>query len=332
MTFATALTVPRAAKALSLEAAIAVALALFLAVAAGNRWFGDGRDYLYYFEFYERLGLATNFTEERFEPGFTAGAWLFKFGLGLPYSAYATTLVAGALASKFALFFRYCNQPLLACLIYCAAFYPLHEYTQIRIAVALAFAMPGAIVAVLGRPVRGGLIILAGATFQSSVLVVGVGVGIALLLRLNLAVLFLLLGIVALVAQALVPEDPIGFLTAFNPMAQDYLAQLDAVIPNIFSVPIITTTIIIVSLLPFVLMENDRLSSMSYVMCLLSVVTFLLLREIPAFAHRFREVFAVFAIIMVFAGRTTGMHQAMRILLVMASLWLLAQYIVDGIV
>ena len=224
--------VARPASGLSLEVATATLLLLILAVAAGERWFGFGRDYLFYTEFYDRLGVATGLTGERFEPGFTAGAWLFKYGLGLPYAAYATVLVGGALAAKFTLFFRHCDQPLLACLVYCAAFYPLHEYTQIRIAVALAFGMTGAVAAVQGRPIIGGLLILAGATFQSSEIVIGIGVAIALLLRVRLPVALLVCVVLAVAVQALIPDDPVAFLAQFNPLAQEYINQLDADVPN----------------------------------------------------------------------------------------------------
>lgn len=331
MTLAPALPAPRAAKALSLEAAIAVALALFLALAAGNRWFGVGRDYLLYVDFYDRLGLATNITEERFEPGFTFGAWLFKFGLGLPYAAYATTLVAGALASKFALFFRHCSQPLLACLVYCAAFYPLHEYTQLRVAVGLAFAMPGAVAAVRGRPALGGLLILAGATFQSSVVVVGLGVGIALLLRLRQPVLLLLCGLLVLVVQALVPDDPIALLTKFNPLAQDYISQINAEAPNFFSVA--NVGVIAVTMLAYVaaIRSNDRVLKMAVIMTTLSVASLGILSDIPTFAFRFRELFSVFVILVAYRGNYRLAPFA-SVGYACASAYILHQAIADGLV
>ena len=71
---------------------------------------------------------------------------------------------------------------------------------------------------------------------------------------------------------------------------------------------------------------------MAFIMSLMSVATFLVLRDIPTFAHRFREIFAVFSILLVFAGRTTAMRQGLRIVMTIASLWLLSQYIADGLV
>lgn len=313
------------------DVAAATILTLVLAFAAGNRWFGFGRDYLFYVEFYDRLGLATKITEERFEPGFTAGAWLFKYVLGLPYAAYATVLVGGTLAAKFALFFRTCRYPLVACLVYVAAFYPLHEYTQIRIAVALAFGLWGAVIAVRGRPLVGGLLIVAGAAFQSSEIVVGLGVAIALLLRLRLPVAILLCVVLAVVVPLLIPADPIAFLAQFNPLAQDYVNQLDVDPANFLSMANIETMLVIACMAPFAVSGRERLACLGLIMCLMSVLSYALLKDIPAFAHRFREMFALFVIPLVFCGRPTVMRQALAIVVVVASVWQLRQFIADGV-
>ncbi len=295
-----AASVTRPASGMSLDVAVATLLVLILALAAGNRWFGFGRDYLFYIEFYDRLGIAPMLTQERFEPGFTAGAWLFKYGLGLPYAAYATALVGGALAVKFGLFFRYCDQPLLACLVYCAAFYPLHEYTQIRVAVALAFGLAGALAAVQGRSILGGLLILAGATFQSSEIVVGIGVAIALLLRVRLPVALLLCCVLVVAVQVLIPADPVAFLAQINPLAQDYINQLDADVPNFFSVA--NVAVIAATLLALVaaIRSQDAVLKMATIMTIMSVASLAMLRDIPAFAFRFRELFSVFVILVAF--------------------------------
>lgn len=316
---------------LSLEAGVATLLVAVLAIAAGNRWFGFGRDYLFYVEFYDRLGIAVGLTQERFEPSFTAGAWLFKYGLGLPYAAYATVLVGGALATKFTLVFRHCDQPLLACLVYCSAFYPLQEYTQIRVAVALAFGMAGAVAAVQRRPVLGGILILAGATFQSSEIVIGIGVAITLLLRVRLPVALLMCGVLAVTAQALIPDDPVAFLVQFNPLAQDYINQLDADVPNFFSVANISVIAVTLLALVAAIRSRDDILKMGTIMTVLSIASLIILHDIPVFAFRFRELFSVFAILVAFR-RGFALAPVAVAGYSCASGYLLYQAIADGLV
>ena len=113
---------------------------LFFSFAAGYHWFGEGRDYSEYLSFYSGLESKSFWVNIRFEPGFTFFAWVFKFYLGASYSTFYLVLVSLALGLKLHLIWRYTNSPVLAALAYLMLFYPLHEYTQIRVAVAMGFA------------------------------------------------------------------------------------------------------------------------------------------------------------------------------------------------
>lgn len=120
------------------------AAALFLAwailsYAAAFRSFGDGRDYLEYLAFYERIPVYLSASVQRFEPGFTLSAWFFQYVLHTSYGLFALSIVSISLGIKFFLFWKYLRHPVLASIYYCITFYPIHEYTQIRTAIALSF-------------------------------------------------------------------------------------------------------------------------------------------------------------------------------------------------
>ena len=285
---------------ISLEKALPVLLIVLLAAAGGGRWFAEGRDYSAYVEFYDRLGLATNIADERFEIGYSAGAWVFKMILGLPYAVYASVLVGLALTVKFTCFYRYCDRPLLACLVYCASFYPLHEYTQIRIAVALAFGLIGCLASTRGRLVEAAIWIAIGALFHTSELVLGLGVGLAVLIRLpwRLATSYIMAVLVTI--YFVFPTDPISLLTIANPFAREYIEGISDDVPNLIAVENVVIAVSILLCYPAVSNTRDRVLTLSYIMLLLAMLFFMVLVDVPAFAFRFRELFAIFGLIVVF--------------------------------
>ena len=112
---------------------------LLLTCAAGFRWLGDSRDYLQYLAYYDQIPPYLSFNYTRFEPGFHVCAWFARTYLNLEYDYFVLIVAGVSLAIKFHLFRKYLRYPLLAVITYAAIFYPVHEYTQIRIGIALAF-------------------------------------------------------------------------------------------------------------------------------------------------------------------------------------------------
>jgi hypothetical protein len=323
---------PIAEKGLSPEKAVTILLCVVLAAAGGGHWFAFGRDQLFYLEFYDRLGLATNIADERFEIGFTAGAWIFKMILGLPYAVYASVLVGFALTVKFACFYRYCDRPLLACLVYCASFYPLHEYTQIRIAVGLAFGMLGCLASTRGRLVEAAAWIGIGALFHTSEALLALGVGIAVLIRLPWQTAFFGLFAASATVYLVFPSDPISFLETTIPNSAFYLAGTVEFIPNLFSSSNLVTVLSILACLPMALTSRDRVVELTFIMCILATAFFVLLIDIPAFAFRFREVFAIFGLILIYRRSETLLVQLAGFVVALVSIYQLAAAIQDGII
>jgi hypothetical protein len=115
------------------------AAALLLALASGYRWLGDGADFIWYYRYYNAIPRFFNLADSRFELGYQLLAWLFRSVLEVDYGVFATLLVLVALGVKFYLFNRYLRHPLLVSVLYLLLFYALHEYTQVRAAVAISF-------------------------------------------------------------------------------------------------------------------------------------------------------------------------------------------------
>jgi hypothetical protein len=121
------------------QAVALVVIWLLLTCAAAFRWFGDSRDYLEYLSYYNRIPPYLSFDYTRFEPGFHFSAWVARTYLNLDYDYFVLIVAGVALAIKFYLFRKYLRYPLLAVATYFAIFYGTHEYTQIRVGIALAF-------------------------------------------------------------------------------------------------------------------------------------------------------------------------------------------------
>ncbi|MFQ3666814.1 MAG: EpsG family protein, partial [Sphingomonadaceae bacterium] len=141
---------------LSPGAGLSVLVAGLLAMASGYRWFGEGRDYGDYLIFWSDIGSISLLPQSRFEPGFTWMAWAFK-NLGADYGLFASFLVLVSLGIKFAVFYRQTRWPLAAVACYLGMFFFVHEYTQLRMAVALAFALLAAVAFGNGRWINAGL-------------------------------------------------------------------------------------------------------------------------------------------------------------------------------
>ena len=118
-------------------------LALALALVAGYRLLGEGADYDSYFQYYLTVTGYYSSNVSRFEVGFQYWSWIAANKLNLAFPVFYTITVFIALSVKFDLIRKYTYAPWFAILTYAVLFYPAHEYTQIRVALALALAYFG---------------------------------------------------------------------------------------------------------------------------------------------------------------------------------------------
>lgn len=110
-----------------------------MTLAVGNLWVGVPRDYYEYLPWYDNLFAYFDYTQSRFEPGFYALAWIFRYVLGANFNFFIGFIAAVSLGIKFWLFKRYLHYPIIGVLLYSAIFFPIHEYTQYRAALSLSF-------------------------------------------------------------------------------------------------------------------------------------------------------------------------------------------------
>lgn len=112
---------------------------LVLSFAAGLRWLGYDRDYDNYLNFYQSISSDFFiFIQTRFEHGFIFLAWISYNLANLEFSLFLVLLAAIALAIKIYLFYRHPYAWILL-IAYIPNLYLLHEMTQIRAAIAIAF-------------------------------------------------------------------------------------------------------------------------------------------------------------------------------------------------
>lgn len=131
-------TLVRSAANIALTVVLAC-MSVGLSIAAGYRHFGIGRDYIEYINFYNSVTPFFISGYSRFEIGFEISAWFFGSVLNLPYELFASIIIFMSLSIKFYLIKLHLRSSIIAVISYLLLFYPTHEYTQVRAAIAIAF-------------------------------------------------------------------------------------------------------------------------------------------------------------------------------------------------
>jgi len=277
-----------------------------LSIAAGYRWFGVGVDYPEYREWWDGLLSWDSVREGRFELLFASLGLIFKRA-GFSLGAYYASLIAVALGIKFTLIYRHTRWPLLALASYVAIFYFLHEYTQVRAAVAIAFGLLATFAWTRRNYVSAAAWLVLGATFQSSVLALGVGFVFAV--SLSNAWAMVGWGVVAAAAAYVASTiDPVSVLVAFNPLVESYITTADTYEPpNIYSPQNVLLVAAIGASAVAALRDREPVYRLSLAMCVLALVAFFLFYSVPAIGNRLFGLFFVFAVFLSFQSRRFDM-------------------------
>jgi len=305
---------------------------LFLTLAASYRWIGPGRDYLEYLKFY--LTVTPHFLSgfSRFEIGFEFSAWLFSSVLGVPFEIFYLGLAAVSLALKFYLFRRYLKSPLLAAVAYALLFFPIHEYTQIRAAVAIGLAYYAVHALLEKHPWKAAAALLAAFTFHASIILVGViGAG-ALLIPRRMYLPALVTGVAALL---LFYEAITDFITAYfsdyNPLVSSYVEN----VRGFGNVNILSGTNILfmVTLLWMALsgwVKDDKYNITFFIMSVSSFVCLIVFRDSPVLALRTGEMLIVASLFLAFRPRTEWRTAVPQMLMLVNGGWFVYRAIVEG--
>ncbi len=323
--------IPERSPAGRLGVCLAVLLWAILSLAAAFRWFGAGRDYGFYGVFFDHIGVSRDIGHDRYELGFTGLAYLFK-SLGASYAVYAATLAATSLAIKFRLIYRHTRWPLLAILAYCGIFYPVHEYTQIRAAVAIAFMLIAIHEYLEGRYWPTAVWLVLGMLFHTQVALVAIVMAIFWMFRQGPIVAvaggvgLLLLG-TALTIPALTQE----VVTAFLPQLLEQVigsSDFDTFNflngPNILSMATILTLLVLGDVV-------DRAQYYYLFSCAIGLILYYLLADFPVFATRFNDMLSVPIVLMAFRFKPWSPAIAAAALVLFSAAYTLAESISTGV-
>lgn len=278
-----------------------IALWAVLSLAAGRQWFGDSPDLPNYLFYYNTIGRFFDLANSRFEYGFQSLAWTWSL-LGLSYESLFVVLAGFSLGCKFYLFERYLSSPLLAAGSYVLAFYLLHEYTQIRAAVGISFALI-AVHAMLGRRwLLFGLLTAAGILFHYSSIVIPLVAAISLQIRGRMVVL---IGTITLIIGSTVlpsiQQVIVNLFSTLNPLTTAYVYNdLNIDSANILSFASIMTVGILAWSIAMPQLFANNYMRVFFGMTLTSYIALVLLRDSLELALRLRDALAVGLIFMVF--------------------------------
>ena len=139
---------------------------------SGYQVFGLSRDYLAYYEYFERIkiyGLGILF-EERFEIGFGLLSFLLLSFFNSNTIVYGVLSGLSLFLKTIAIRFVGCGF-LLGIIFYITRYFPLHEMTQLRVALGSGFAVLSFVLEDFGKRKIALLLIIIGITFHWSVII-----------------------------------------------------------------------------------------------------------------------------------------------------------------
>lgn len=304
---------------------------LVLSIIASTSYLGFSRDYFEYLFYYQTIPNHLSLQDTRFEPGFHLISWIFRNYLGVDLSILIWTLVSFSLAVKILLFRKYLQYPILALLIYTLVFYPIHEYTQYRVAVSLAFGY-WAIHLVMERKLRWAslLFMLAFLFHYSSILILLIAIG-SPFLRGRRAVTTIIIGLV-LAATLIGPIRGVigGFFNTLNPLSLSYLentAMIEGV--SLWSVNNILLIGAIIWYAASGYYNRGQYHSLFMTMSIACLVPIALLPDAPVIAQRSKEVLFV-SVVFLSCRSKLALFDVVGLILLLGMAGLLAYLAVTG--
>lgn len=288
-----------------LSDAALVVLWLFLSFASGQLLFGTSRDYYDYIIYYESIPPTFSLLDTRFEPGFHAFAWIFRNWFRADLNALIYFLAAVSLAIKFSLFRNYLQHPLVAVILYTILFFPIHEYTQYRVGVSLAFGYWAVHLLLDRRFAWAGLLFAVSISFHYSSTLLLIAATGGLLVRGRLAVAAIIAAAAigaALIAQLrFLIEDVFNTL---NPLSGSYLDNT-AMIEGV-TLGSVNNLLLIAAIACYIAAgyySRSRYHALFLTMTIASLVPIALLPDAPVIAQRSKEVLFVAVIFLACRSR-----------------------------
>lgn len=281
-------------------------VAIFLVSAvfgyvAGFRPFGIGFDFLNYQSFYNNIRPNDELSYFRYEPGFVFLTAWFKSLTGLDYKYFAAFLMTISLMIKFSVMKRL-DHPVLAVIFYLCVWFPVHENTQIRLAVATAFLFL-ATAKMFERRWEWFVVLSAiASTFHVTAAVAAASLAASSLLasyRLTYSIPLIGFGGVALAASV---TTVMYFAVQWQPLLLVQGAEVTP--PNFFSGFNIATALFLLSYVASGSGKEYRGRTFLLVTCG-GFLIFLAFFSVPVMAQRFKELLMIFMTFIAFEYRMT---------------------------
>ncbi len=310
--------------------AVALIVAVFLGIGAGERLFGNGPDYLEYYFAYQEIRLSDTLDVIRFEPGYVLASWIAKFILRVEFATFFSILAVLSLVLKFYLFARY-KQPALTIIFYLCCWYLLHEYIQIRVAVALAFTLLAADLFFHGRLIGFGAAIAVAISFHAS----------AIAIALIIPAMYLLANLRMSIALALVAAGSIisglfitlmlQFASQLNPLVEAYSENLEGFVVNIFSGANLLTVLLLLVIYCTGGLATRRDKTL-FLLTVAALAVAVVFQGYPTLSHRMKEALLVFLVPLAFNRRLTVQALPQFFVACLLASWVLYSFFAQGLI
>lgn len=306
------------------------ALAFLLAVVAGYRWLGEGADYDQYYLYFLTVTEYLSSNVSRFEIGYQYWSWFAANILYLSFPVFYTATAFFSLAVKFSVIKKHMYAPWFAILAYLLLFYPAHEYTQIRVAVALAFAYFGIFKLHDRGFVVAALCFALAVSFHSSALVaIIIAVG-AMFIPLRFTMFgFFLTSAAILYYRDLVTGQVLRFFN-FNSTIETIVDN-----PDLYEVNLVSITNLCLAVATGLCVaggaHHGKLGRTFLTMSVSAFAFMILFQASPILAQRVKEILWLAILFLAFRPVTNAPLLAARILLVLGGAWSVYRGIGEGL-
>lgn len=270
-------------------------LCLVLSICASLKVLGYGRDYSDYLSYYESIPPILSFQDGRFEPGFHFSAWLFRSVFDLDINWFIFVICVTALGIKFFLFRKYLAYPIIAALLYAVIFYPIHEYTQFRVAISLAFSYLAVHLLLQKRYLWASLLFPVSFLFHYSSILVAMAAVAGLFVR-DRKIIALIIGSMIL-TEVLAPQLKDSLVATFgslNPLSTSYLDNR-AMIEGV-SVLSVNNLLLAGAITAYIILGRyplDKYQSVFLTLTIACLGPIALIPDVPIIAQRSKEVLFV---------------------------------------
>ena len=307
---------------------------LIIAYLTSVKAFGIDRDYYNYILFYETVQGRISYSDLKFESGFVYLSWLFRNLIDFDFPAFVLVITTFSLSVKFWFLYKYTKFPILAIACYMLMFYPIHEYTQIRVSLALSFSILAIHFLVEKRFIKSALFFLIAPLFHITVVAIAMCALVYFIRKkyLGLAIVAML-GLLIWFAGDVIFSTILAVSINFNDLSAYYATNADYTEQaNILSVNNLAIYFAII----FCLIRNWAVrSDLDYILFIIlvaSVASLVILIQLPVFSQRLKELLSVFMIPLIFRNYRGPIDMVGFVVLIGASAWAFFRYVDQSII